>query len=139
MIVGVNGYQYSGSSNNCMLCLDLEACSACSEPRTLPWAQDVPIQIISEYSLNNFENESDATNACQSAGYVWNSYEDHCFEAYAWGLWETSLRDFVILDRNGVEVTRINLTGYNPDPDGVGECTGNYETIKSIILQTLDR
>ena len=53
-----------------------------------------------------------------------------------WDSWNASLRDFIILDRNGIELHRINFTGYNPDPAGAGECSGNYETIKNLILQS---
>ena len=52
-----------------------------------------------------------------------------------WHEWDINLRDLVFLDREGMYVTRINLTSYNPDPDGMGECTDNYETIKQLILE----
>jgi len=51
-----------------------------------------------------------------------------------WYEWDATIRDLVFLDRTGSYVTRINLTSYNPDPDGMGECTDNYETIKQLIL-----
>ena len=51
-----------------------------------------------------------------------------------WYEWDISLRDLVFLDRDGIYVTRINLTSYNPDPDGMGACTDNYDTIKQLIL-----
>ncbi len=51
-----------------------------------------------------------------------------------WQEWDVTLRDLVFLDRNGTYVTRINLTSYNPDPEGMGECTDNYTTIKQLIL-----
>ena len=51
-----------------------------------------------------------------------------------WESWDITLRDLVFLDRQGNYVTRINLTSYNPDPIGMGECTDNYSTIKQLIL-----
>ncbi len=53
-------------------------------------------------------------------------------EIDAWGLWDVTLRDLLILDRNGVLITRINLTGFNPDPNST--CGQNYDTIKNVIL-----
>ena len=50
----------------------------------------------------------------------------------AWGLWDVALRDLFILDRNGVLITKINLTSFNPDPEST--CGQNYETIKNVIL-----
>ena len=51
---------------------------------------------------------------------------------------DAALRDFIILDRSGKEVARVNLSGYNPDPIGAGECSGNYETIKNIIIDLIN-
>lgn len=50
----------------------------------------------------------------------------------AWGLWDVTLRDLFILDRNGALITKINLTSFNPDPEST--CGQNYETIKDVIL-----
>ena len=50
-----------------------------------------------------------------------------------WEGWDINLRDLVIIDREGNYVTRINLTSFNPDPSALGECSGNYETIKDLI------
>ena len=50
-----------------------------------------------------------------------------------WEAWDITLRDFVVLDRDGIEVTRINLTSINPDPDST--CGENYETIKNLLLE----
>ena len=50
----------------------------------------------------------------------------------AWGLWDVALRDLFILDRNGILITKINLTSFNPDPEST--CGQNYETIKNVIL-----
>jgi len=55
-----------------------------------------------------------------------------------WEEWDITLRDLIFLDRDGVYVTRVNLTSYNPDPDGMGECTDNYDTIKQLILDLLE-
>ena len=56
-----------------------------------------------------------------------------------WDLWDIALRDFVILDRNGVEFARINLTSNNPEPTELGECSGNYQKIKDLILAARNR
>ena len=50
----------------------------------------------------------------------------------AWGLWDVILRDLFILDRDGILITKINLTSFNPDPSST--CGQNYETIKNVIL-----
>ncbi len=55
-----------------------------------------------------------------------------------WEEWNITLRDLIVLDRDGIYVTRVNLTSYNPDPDGMGECTDNYATIKQLILDLLE-
>ena len=52
--------------------------------------------------------------------------------AQFWDQWNATIRDFVIVGRNGEELTRINLTYNNPDPDST--CGENYETIKNLIL-----
>ena len=39
-----------------------------------------------------------------------------------WDLWDITLRDFIILDRYGVEFARVNLTYNNHDPTYLGEC-----------------
>ena len=49
-----------------------------------------------------------------------------------WEEWDATIRDFVIVGRNGEELARINLTYNNPDPDST--CGENYETIKNLIL-----
>ena len=97
-IMGVNGFQYIDDSYSCMICD--EECTTCSEPRILPWTQDI--------------DENDDGN-----GDVWNE-------------WNVTLRDFVIVGRNGVVLARINLTANNPDPNST--CGENYETIKNLIL-----
>ena len=97
-IIGINGFQYIDDSYSCMICD--EECTTCSEPRILPWTQDI--------------DENDDGN-----GDVWNE-------------WNVTLRDFVIVGRNGVVLARINLTANNPDPNST--CGENYETIKNLIL-----
>lgn len=52
-----------------------------------------------------------------------------------WDAWDISLRDLVVLNREGFEITRINLSTYGIDSSGIGECTGNYETIKNLLLE----
>jgi hypothetical protein len=49
-----------------------------------------------------------------------------------WTEWGIILRDLVIVGRDGQELTRINLTYNNPDPDST--CGENYDTIKNLIL-----
>ena len=68
-IMGINGYQYINDSYSCMICD--EECETCSEPRILPWTQD----------LDTDEDEN---------GDIW---ED----------WDITLRDLVIVGRDGVE------------------------------------
>ncbi len=97
-IMGINGFAYIDDSYSCMICD--EECTTCSEPRILPWTQDI--------------DENDDGN-----GDVWNE-------------WDVTLRDFIIVGRNGVELARINLTANNPDPNST--CGENYETIKNLIL-----
>lgn len=55
-------------------------------------------------------------------------------ETNVWEMWDITTRDLVILNREGFMVAKFNLTTYNPDPNGIGLCTGNYETIKNLIL-----
>jgi len=51
-----------------------------------------------------------------------------------WGGWDVTLRDLVFIDRAGNYVERANLTSFNPDVEALGECTGNYETIKQMVI-----
>ena len=53
-------------------------------------------------------------------------------EVNAWGQWDVILRDLFILDRDGVLITKINLTEFNPDPTST--CGQNYDTIKNVII-----
>ena len=69
---------------------------------------------------------------------VYLRYEDECFDPYASGIMNAALRDFIILNQTGKEVARVNLTGYNPDPSGSGECSGNYEAIKNMIINVIE-
>ena len=143
--MGINMYQYSGSSNTCMMCNDPDLCSACDEPRTLPWTNDYPSETFPEFNMENFEDidddgssEDEAKAACESAGHLWNSYDDVCFEPYVADIMDANLRDFIMMDRTGNEIARVNLTGYNPDPIGAGECSGNYESIKNLIIDIIN-
>jgi len=97
-IIGINGYQYINDSYSCMICDD--DCTTCSEPRILPWTQDID--------------------------------QDEDGDGDVWTEWDISLRDLVIVGRNGQELSRINLTYNNPDPNST--CGENYETIKNLIL-----
>ena len=140
----INKYQYSGSSESCMLCNDPDPCSTCDEARTLPWTNDIPIEIFTEFNIENYDDlnnsgtsEDEAGTACQNAGHTWNGYEDECFDPYASGIMDAALRDLIILNRNGKEVARVNLTGYNPDPIGAGECSGNYEEVKELLINII--
>lgn len=58
--------------------------------------------------------------------------EDGDGDGEVWNQWNATIRDFVIVGRNGEELARINLTYNNPDPDST--CGENYETIKNLIL-----
>ena len=120
-IIGINGYQYINDSVDCMICNDNCTSSTCSNgPRILPWSQDY----------------DDGLN-CQGENI------DLCYEGDedgdVWDLWDISLRDFVILDKYGVEFARVNLTYNNPDPTELGECTDNYQKIKDLILAARNR
>ena len=55
-------------------------------------------------------------------------------EVDAWGLWDVTLRDFFILNREGEFVAKINLTYNNPDPNE--NCGNNYQLIKDLLIQT---
>ena len=55
-------------------------------------------------------------------------------EIDVWGDWNVILRDLFILDRNGILITKINLTSFNPDPNSA--CGQNYDTIKEVILNS---
>tara|TARA_Y100000588_G_C13585060_1_gene640444 strand:+ start:136 stop:570 length:435 start_codon:yes stop_codon:yes gene_type:complete len=143
--MGINKYQYSGSSNTCMLCTDADNCTNCDEARTLPWTNDYPIESFPEFNVDNFEDlndnetsEDEASTACQNAGHIWNGYEDECFDPFVADIMDAALRDFIILNRLGKEVARVNLTGYNPDPIGAGECSGNYQAIKQLIIDLIE-
>ena len=119
--MGVNGYQYIEDSMDCMICSEECASSTCDDgPRTLPWAQDY------DDGLNCLGDNQELCGAHDGDGDVWD-------------LWDVSLRDFIILDRNGNEFARVNLTYNNPDPTELGECTGNYEKIKDLILAARNR
>ncbi len=121
-IMGVNGKQYDYSSDTCMLC-DCES-GSCVEDRVLPWTQDTLLQI-----LELLYNEDD----CEDAGYTWHDNDDYCFEPYAWGLWDVTIRDFFILNRQSELVAKINLTYNNPDPNE--NCGNNYQLIKNLLIQ----
>ena len=58
--------------------------------------------------------------------------DDEDGDGEVWDQWNATIRDLVIVGRNGEELARINLTYNNPDPDST--CGENYETIKNLIL-----
>ena len=128
-IIGINGFQYLTNDYQCMICDITDECSNCNEERILPWVQDLDDddnnEIWDDYGLDGIPNTSDIG---ESDGYPDEAYGD------VWENWNISLRDLVIIDRNGFYITRINLTSYNPDPNALGECTDNYQTIKQLIL-----
>lgn len=111
--MGMNGFQYINDSYGCMVCEDVNACSNCDSIRQLPWTQDID-------DGSNCQNENEGL--CQTN----DSLGD------VWDMWDVTLRDFVILDRDGRYVTRINLTYTNPDPNST--CGQNYETIKELLI-----
>ena len=120
-IMGINGYQYINDSLDCMICTDDCTSSTCDEgPRILPWTQD------QDDGLNcQDENEG----LCQASDDV----------SDIWDMWNITLRDFIILDRHGVEFSRVNLTYNNPDPEELGACSGNYQKIKDLLLAARNR
>jgi len=121
---------------------------------------DVANQIIHEelgqtqcedagYSWQNgfqITHEIDNQEECESYGYTW--FHGECIEfdaelcieeSYAclepvdvWENWDITLRDLVIVNRQGYEVARLNLTYNNPDPNST--CGENYQTIKDLII-----
>tara|TARA_B000000437_G_scaffold189154_1_gene146926 strand:- start:378 stop:683 length:306 start_codon:yes stop_codon:yes gene_type:complete len=101
-----------------MICESDCSSSTCNEgPRILPWSQDY----------------DDGIN-CQD-----DLCEGNDGDGDVWDIWNANLRDLIILDRNGVEFARVNLTYNNPDPTELGECSGNYEKIKNLILAARNR
>jgi len=54
------------------------------------------------------------------------------YPADVWGNWDITLRDLVIVNKQGYEVARLNLTYTNPDPNST--CGENYQTIKDLII-----
>ena len=128
-IVGVNGFQYLSNDYHCMICDTPDECSNCNEARILPWVQDLDDddnnEIWDDYGADGVPNTDDLG---EGDGIPDESYGD------VWENWDINLRDLVILDRQGNYRSRINLTGFNPDPTALGECTDNYETIKQLIL-----
>ena len=58
--------------------------------------------------------------------------EDGNGDGDVWESWNATIRDFVIVGRDGVELARVSLTYNNPDPDST--CGENYETLKNLIL-----
>jgi len=120
-MIGVNGFQYINDSIDCMICNNDCTSSTCSSgPRILPWTQDL------DDGLNCQDDNMDNCIAGDENGDVWDS-------------WNISLRDFIILDSNGIEFARINLTYNNPDPTELGECSDNYQKIKDLILAARNR
>ena len=112
-IMGMNGFQYLSDSNSCMLCDQPDLCSSCDSTRHLPWTQDYD---------DGFNCTGDNVGLCEADDTLGD----------VWDMWDVTLRDFVILDRNGRYVTRINLTSTNPDPNST--CGENYETIKELLI-----
>ena len=120
-MMGINGYQYINDSVDCMICSEECTSSTCDEgPRILPWTQDL------DDGMNCLGENIDSCEEGDGDGDVWDS-------------WNVALRDFVILDRNGIEFARVNLTYTNPDPTELGECSGNYQKIKDLILAARNR
>ena len=114
--MGINGFDYINDSFDCMICNE----NCCDEPRVLPWAQDY------DDGINCQDSNQGLCTSGDEDGDVWD-------------LWNISLRDLVILDKHGVEFARINLTYNNPDPSELGECSGNYQKIKDLILAARNR
>ena len=120
-MMGINGYQYINDSVDCMICAEECTSYTCDGgPRFLPWTQDYDDGINCQGANEELCEEGDED------GDVWDS-------------WNILLRDLIILDRDGVEFARINLTYNNPDPTELGECSGNYQKIKDLILAARNR
>ena len=111
--MGINGYQYIDDAYSCMICNDPSTCDNCDDVNIIPWAQDLD-------DGANCTNENELL--C----------EENDGNGDVWDLWNISLRDFIILDREGRLVARINLTYNNPNPNST--CGENYQTIKNLIL-----
>ena len=128
-IMGINGFQYLDNDYHCMICDTPDECSSCDEERVLPWVQDLDDddndEIWDDYGVDGIPDTGDLG---EGDGEPDEPYGD------VWESWDISLRDLIILDREGNYITRINLTSFNPDPTALGECTDNYETIKALIL-----
>ena len=128
-MMGINGFQYLDNDYHCMICDTPDECSSCDEERELPWVQDLDDddndEIWDDYGADGIPDTGDLG---EGDGEPDETYGD------VWESWEISLRDLVVLDRDGHYITRINLTSFNPDPNALGECTGNYDTIKYLII-----
>ena len=128
-MMGINGFQYLDNDYHCMICDTPDLCSSCDEERVLPWVQDLDDddndEIWDDYGVDGIPDTGDLG---EGDGEPDEPYGD------VWESWDISLRDLIILDREGNYITRINLTSFNPDPAALGECTDNYETIKELIL-----
>tara|TARA_B100001540_G_C15698748_1_gene592792 strand:- start:213 stop:635 length:423 start_codon:yes stop_codon:yes gene_type:complete len=111
--MGINGYNYIDDSYSCMICDEPDNCSNCDNINTIPWSQDL------DDGVNCLDLNQGLCEANDGDGDVWD-------------MWNISLRDLIILDRNGTLVAKINLTYNNPDPNSA--CGENYETIKNLIL-----
>ena len=112
-----------------MICDTPDECSSCDEERVLPWVQDLDDddndEVWDDYGVDGIPNTGDLG---EGDGVPDEPYGD------VWESWEISLRDLIFLDREGNYITRLNLTSFNPDPAALGECTGNYQTIKDLII-----
>ena len=149
--MGVNGYAYISNDYHCMICDTPNECSNCEDIRILPWVQDVPTSFLdyssqTECEANGFEwgigeqisHDLMDQTTCEANGYFW--FHEECIEYVygcieevdVWGNWDITLRDLVIVNREGYEVARLNLTYANPDPNST--CGENYETIKQLII-----
>ncbi|MDP6571106.1 MAG: hypothetical protein QGF57_07705 [Candidatus Marinimicrobia bacterium] len=115
--VGINGFQYLDNDYHCMVCDAPDECSNCDDIRIIPWVQDLD----DDDGDGVWDDEDGDGEPDEPYGDVWES-------------WDITLRDLVFLDRNGNYIHRLNLTAFNPDPTSLGECTGNYQTIKDLII-----
>ena len=120
-MMGINRYQYIGDDISCMICTDSCTSSTCDDgPRILPWSQDYD---------DGLNCQGENSGLCEA----------HDGVSDVWEMWDITLRDLIILDRNGIEFSRVNLTYNNPDPTELGECSGNYDKIKNLILAARNR
>ena len=89
---------------------------------------ELPITIL---GCNEFGEESENDIATQDVDLPWlqDIDDDTDGESDAWLEWNTTLRDYVIVDRNNVELFRLSLTTNSLS------IPANYERVKQMMVQ----